>query len=291
MTDTSSHAARSTAGQPSEPLLPRKGLSIRVVGLGGTGGIAARYLCVYLASLNWPARVVFVDGDAFEHGNATRALFSCLGNKAEVARADLLEYFADSQLTLVAVDQYLSPENIARLLPGGDHEYVVLCVDNHGTRKLVSDYCAGRNGWPGVDDICLISAGNDPVGQDSRGRMLHGTFGNCQVFLRHRGRNVTPSLTELHTEIDAAEDRLPGDADCTEMLDATPQLLFANLTSASAICNTFWLCLCRSLHYSELIFDVAQGLMQPTSVPGPPGGWPPDRDGVRSRTQPHVEPA
>lgn len=283
MADPVSDPAQSSSDQTSQPVLPREGLSVRLVGLGGIGGIVARYLCVYLASLHWPARVVFIDGDTFEFGNAARALFSCFGNKAEVARADLLEHFADSPLTLVAVDQYLSSENIGHLLPAGGHEFVILCVDNHGTRKLVSDYVAGRKGWPGVDDICVISAGNDPVARDARGRMLQGTYGNCQVFLRRRGRSVTPSLTDLHAEIEAADDRLPGDAGCAEMLDSAPQLLFANLMSASAICNTFWLCLCQRLHYSELIFDVALGRMEPTSVPGPTGGRPSEQRHGRDR--------
>jgi hypothetical protein len=48
-----------------------------------------------------------------------------------------------------------------------------------------------------------------------------------------------------------------------------PQILFANLMTASAILNAVWLYLCGALHYSELCFDIADGVMRPLPLPPP----------------------
>lgn len=251
------------------PVLATDGMTVRVVGLGGTGAITSRYLAIFLASLPVETRLVLIDGDRFEPRNATRMLFGEYGNKAAVIRNELLSSFADSRLTLSAVEQFLTPDNIANLLPGEEDNIVVLCVDNHATRKLASDYCAGKKGWDGLQNVCLISGGNDGVGPDSAGRMLRGTYGNCQVYIRRDRTNLTPPLTDFHNEISEPADRLPSEAHCTDLLESVPQLLFANLMTASAISNTFWLYLCDALHYSEVVFDIADARMRPLAIPGP----------------------
>ena len=63
------------AAQQFVPTL-EENASIKLIGLGGVGGIAARYLAMYLASLDVPLRLVLIDGDAFEPSNATRMFFS-----------------------------------------------------------------------------------------------------------------------------------------------------------------------------------------------------------------------
>lgn len=248
------------------PALPN-GQAVKIIGLGGVGGIVARYGCVFLSSLQADARVVLIDGDKFETKNAARMLFSSGGNKAEILRSDLLPHFADSHLTLDAIDQFVTPENIGNLIRDGD--IVILTVDNHATRKLVSDFCAGRNNWPGLANICLISGGNDGVGADSKGRRRSGTYGNCQVYVRREGKDLCPRLTDHHREIEHPADKLPTELDCVEMIASTPQILFANLTAACSILNGLWLYFCGRLHYSELAFDIAEGLMRPLPQPGP----------------------
>src|SRR5262249_33116348 len=102
-----------------QPLLPRdlplhpdiaEGASVKVIGLGGVGGIVTRYLAMFLASLQRGVRLVLIDGDQFELSNASRMYFSGHGNKAEVTRADLLPRFAESPLTLVAVPEIVTSE-------------------------------------------------------------------------------------------------------------------------------------------------------------------------------------
>lgn len=272
MSTTTQTTAVPTADQQLAPVLARDGLMVRLIGLGGIGGIVARYSSIFLASLRCETNLLLIDGDEFEPKNATRMLFSGYGNKAEVVRAELLESFVDSRLTLMGIDQLITPENIASLLPSGVNEVILLCVDNHGTRKLVSDYCEGREGFPGVDDICLISGGNDGVGADSSGTIRRGSYGNVQIYIRRDGTDVSPSLTAYHKEIDQPAKQSEDDQHCTDILDSVPQLLFANLMTASAICNTFWLYLCDAMHYSELGFDIVDASMRPLGIPAPT--WP-----------------
>ena len=250
---------------PDQPLVPQlpDGTSVKLIGLGGVGSIVARYLAMFLASLGRDLRLVLIDGDAFEPSNATRMYFTRHGNKAAVTRADLLVRFAGSRLSLVAIPEYVAPDNLERLLHNGDA--VFLAVDNHATRKLVSDFCASR-----LTDVWLISGGNDGVGKDSSsGREQRGTYGNCQVYLRRGGKDLSPSLTRYHPEIATPADHAPSEKSCTELVASAPQILFANLTAATAMLNAFWLLACGALHYSESAFDIADCLMRPVPLPAP----------------------
>ena len=244
--------------QPSLPL----NCSIKLIGLGGVGGIVARYLAMFLAAQEQAARMVLIDGDAFEPSNASRMFFGSCGNKAAVVRDELLSRFAESSLSLLAFEEFVTRENLGGLLHNGD--IVLLTVDNHATRKLVNDFCAAQ-----LADVCLISGGNDGIEKSGDGKMQRGTYGNVQVYWRQGGVDLSPSLTRYHPEIQNPADKLPSDKSCTELFASVPQILFANLTVATAILNTLWLHLCGVLHYSELAFDIADGLMRPVPFPAP----------------------
>lgn len=237
--------------------------TVKVIGLGGVGGIVARYGSIFLASLRRPIRMVLVDGDSFEQKNATRMLFSDYGNKADVTAQDLVCGAAETLLTLLAVPEYVTAENIHRLIQNGD--IILLAVDNHATRKRVNDHCRS------LSDITLISGGNDGAGEDPSGRVLRGTYGNCMVYIRRRGEDCSPPLTRYHPEIAEPEDTAPDDKNCVELITSgqQTQVLFANLAAASAMLNAFWLYACGALHYSEVAFDIAEARMQPLPLPGP----------------------
>lgn len=233
---------------------------IKLIGLGGTGGIMARYLVMYVAALDVPVRVVFVDGDEFEPKNAARMFFSRFGNKATVVHEDIAPMLLESQVTLTSIEQFVTPDNIGQLIHDGD--VVMLAVDNHATRKLVAEYCAEK-----LSNVCLISGGNDGVGKDSAGRMLSGTYGNVQIHLRRDGKDETPNLMTFHPEIANPEDNLPTDLSCSEAIISVPQIVFANLASASAMLNAFYLYVCRDLDYAEVCFDIRKALMRPVELP------------------------
>jgi len=237
-----------------QPNLPDKA-SFKLIGLGGVGSIVARYLAIFLASLGRSARLVLIDGDLFEPSNASRMLFGNCGNKAAVIHEELLPRFADSSLSLDFIDEYVTSENIRRLVHDGD--IVLLAVDNHATRKLISDHCAT------LDDVCLISGGNDGIEKTTEGQQRRGTFGNAQIYLRSAGSDCTPSLTRFHPEIAQPGDKNPADKNCTELITSVPQILFANLMVASTILNTVWLQLCGATHYGEVAFDIQDARMRP----------------------------
>jgi hypothetical protein len=249
----------------NEPLVANlvDGQSIKLIGVGGTGGIVARYGCVFLMhlaeKLKRSARFVIIDGDQFESKNRSRMTHT-EGSKAAVVCDELLDFAADSRLTIAAVEQYVTPENIAQLLHNGD--IILLAVDNHATRKLVNDFCAKH-----LKQFCLISGGNDGIGDQPDGRRLRGSRGNCQIFAR--GQRNSPSLTQFHPEIADPSDQLPTDLNCTQILASQPQNLLANLAAASAILNALWIYLCDQLHYSEVAFDIADAVMRPIPLPPP----------------------
>lgn len=250
-----------------EPLSPQlsDGARVKLIGAGGTGGIVARYGLMFAASLAdlQGANVAWtiIDGDEFEDSNRQRMFFSHDGNKAAVLCDDLIDLVIDSSVTLTAVEEYISEDNMSRLLHNGD--IILLTVDNHATRKLVSQYCEYE-----LDEFALFSCGNDGIEEDSSGRTLRGTYGNCQIYLK--GTYESPSLTQFHPEIGNPVDMLPtATKHCTEIIASTPQILFANLAAASSLLNALWLYLCDRLHYSELAFDIADGKMQPLAIPAP----------------------
>lgn len=225
--------------------------SIKLIGLGGVGGVVARYLCLFLAGASHPVSLVLIDGDAFEPGNASRMFFAHSGNKAAVVREDLLGALDDLAISLVAVEEYVAPDNLERLIR--ERDCVLLCVDNHATRKLVGDHCAT------LRDICLISGGNDGIDGDEQ----RGTYGNVQIYLRANGVDRTPPLTAYHPEIANPTDPLPSELSCAEALISTPQILFTNVATASAMLNAFLLEISGARGYSEACFDVAEARMQP----------------------------
>ncbi len=141
---------------------------IVLVGLGGIGSQLLPSLVRYLAIRPEPRPLlVLVDGDAYEPGNRTRQVFpeSAIGvNKAEA----LAEVYRG--LTVQAVADYLTDENVAEIIRDGD--LVLLAVDNHWSRFLVDRHLAG------LQEVTLISGGNDE------------TDGNVQLVRRRGGQFV-----------------------------------------------------------------------------------------------------
>lgn len=233
-------------------------ITCRVIGVGGIGQIVATYLVRYLVGLAVTARVVLIDGDEFEHGNETRmSVRRFFQNKAAALADTLGAACRGTQVTVLPVQEYVRTDNLDRVIHSGPGESVLLCVDNHATRKLVGDHCER------LDDVCLVSGGNDGVGPDSSGYVRQGTAGNVQVLMRRDGRNLTCGLSDLHPEIATPQDVVPDDAGCDLSFSSSPQILFTNLTAAGCMLNTWWLYARGELHYSELVFDISKGRTAP----------------------------
>jgi hypothetical protein len=228
-----------------------EGSRIKVVGLGGIGCAVLQYLAVFLKSLDRPLRLVLIDGDQFEVANNRRMVFQSVGNKAEVKAAETAAWLGECEVAVAAVPRYLTVENVGQLLRPGDH--IFLCVDNHPTRKLVSDHCST------LSDVALFSGGNEGVDPPRE----RGTYGNVQVYLRRDGRDLTVPLTRFHPEIANPRGKLPTDASCVELALSTPQILFTNLAVASALLNAFFAYSCGRLHYQEVKLDVLEARVLP----------------------------
>lgn len=224
---------------------------IKIIGLGGIGCIALPYLAIYLRSLMRPLRLVLIDGDAFEHRNRSRMQFAELGNKAEVKAAEIIRQLDTCDLSVLAIGEYVTPDNASRLIR--DEDIVFLFVDNHATRKVISEHCEK------LDNVTLFSGGNEGVDPPRE----NGTYGNVQIAVRRNGRDLTAPLTRFHPEIANPAGKLPTDMNCVESAASTPQILFANMTVAVAALNAFFAYSCGRLSYQEVTFDILEARMLP----------------------------
>jgi hypothetical protein len=229
-----------------------RGRSIKVIGLGGIGSPVAQALAQFLGVTARAGTPLFlVDGDSYEEKNRGRVVFHGGGNKA-ISKAQELCAIGNGLLPIVPVPTFVTPYNVRRLI--GEHDVVFMAVDNHATRRAVSNRCRKTR------DVVLISGGNDGV-EDGR----EGTFGNVMVYERIAGRDVSHPLTRFHPEIAKPRDKRPDEIGCLALAHSSPQLLFTNLAVAAAMLGTFYAWLTDRLEYEELFFDVRAGRMLPVA--------------------------
>lgn len=220
---------------------------IKIIGIGGVGCALLPFLARYLNYRRERARVTLIDGDEFDRSNADRQAFGTLGNKARVKAGEMAREF--QHLSFRAVPEYITEENIAQYIQDGDT--IFLAVDNHKTRKLVSDHSEK------LAAVTLISGGND------------FTDGNVQVYIREGGRDRTAPITRFHPEIRNPRDRSPAEMSCEELMEQrAPQLLFTNLTIASAMLNAFYSISEGTLQYGEVYLDIIEGKSNPVKREG-----------------------
>jgi molybdopterin/thiamine biosynthesis adenylyltransferase len=218
-------------------------MRIKVIGCGGIGlqliPTLSRFLNYHENLKSDNLEVHLIDGDQYEERNRERQSFDDYGNKAEVTANSLKEEFPN--IYFETVNQYLTEDNI--ILTIREDDVVFLCVDNHSTRKLVSDHCEE------LDNVLLVSGGND--------------YSDGNVMIHHKvdGTNKTmPIANEFHPEIQNPEDENPGDIDqravgCDVQVKSDPQLLLANNFVASTMLNAFYSYLNGELNYDEVYVD------------------------------------
>jgi hypothetical protein len=224
---------------------------IKLIGLGGIGCIVLQFLAMFLRSSTPYARLVLIDGDQFEPKNLERMDFQSGGNKAQVKAAETLRMLGASDVAVLPVPEHVKQENVERLIRPGD--YVLLCVDNHVTRRLVSEHCQK------LPDVVLISGGNDGVDPPRE----QGTYGNVQIAVRKNGHDLTVPITRYHPEIANATGDVPSADGCGQIVASVPQILFTNLAVASAMLNALFAYSCGQLKYQEVQFDVLEARSVP----------------------------
>lgn len=212
---------------------------IKVIGSGGIGGHLLEPLSRYLSYVDDYCEVTVIDGDDYEERNRERQRFSDLGNKAEETVGILKGAF--SKVHFRAKGEFVTEDNIIMMIREGD--VVFMCVDNHATRKLVSERCSE------LDDVLLISGGNNY------------TDGDVIIYQRKNGKDITPPLHKL-PEIANPKDKNPGEftdeerQGCQQEAQANPQLLFMNLDIASSMLNCYYAYEQGRLNFNRVYSDI-----------------------------------
>jgi molybdopterin/thiamine biosynthesis adenylyltransferase len=210
-------------------------MNIKIIGLGGIGSSLSLFISRYINYSDFQSKqITLIDGKRYEPRKAERQEFSNVGNKSEVKVSEFRRLF--SNVNYESIPTFVTENNISELIEDGD--IVFLGVDNHKTRKIVSDYCSKLN------NVTLISGGNEL------------TDGNVQLYVRERGVDITPSLTQYHPEIQSPKDKLPSELSCEELLHSEPQIYFTNLSVAAYMCMMFYNVVNKNYGKSEVYFDV-----------------------------------
>lgn len=226
----------------------KKTLKVKIIGLGGIGSYLVEPLARYLSHTQEDVEMMLVDGDSYEEKNKQRQQFGKLENKAAVSAEELTPRFP--KIHFRAKKEYLTEDNVISLIR--ENDLVFLCVDNHATRKLVSNRCEE------LEDVTLISGGNDY------------TDGNVLYYRRQYGKDITRPPTKVFAKIATPEDKNPGDTGersgegCQEVVESTPQLLFANLAIASMMCNVYYAHEQKKFKYENIFVDIATFAVRPT---------------------------
>lgn len=217
-------------------------MQIKVIGLGGIGSclvpILARFLNYHVGAKDESVELTLIDGDDYEERNRERQEFHRPGNKAEVMAERLRKELAN--LRLRAKPEYVTGDNVVRLIRDGD--VVLLCPDNHATRKLLSDR------FEELENGLLISGGNEL------------TTGNVQIYIRKSGRDVTlPIANRFHPEIQNPNDRNPGEGACRARVASEPQILVMNNAVADRMLVALYAYLRGRLNWDEEYLDILSG--------------------------------
>lgn len=220
---------------------------VKVIGLGGIGTYLVEPLVRYLSHQYDDVQVTLIDGDSYEEKNRNRQRFGKFDNKALVTVEELTPKFP--KVHFKAKKEYLDDDNVISVIREGD--IVFACVDNHATRKLISDRCEE------LDDVTLISGGNAY------------TDGNVILYRRENGKDVGRAPTKLFKEIANPKDVNPATvvekADgCVEMTEDNPQLLFTNNAIATTMCNVFYALEQGKASFEQVFVDILTQRSRPT---------------------------
>lgn len=217
----------------------KKNIRVKVIGCGGIGTHLLPCLSMYLNYSDYDVELTLIDGDEFEEKNRTRQHFSERGMKAMVVADDLRPKF--EKIKIVDQPVYVTEDNVKTLISEGD--VVMVCVDNHATRKLISDQSVT------LKNVTVISGGND------------WTDGNVMLHVRRDSQDVTlPMANKYHPEIVNPTDLNPAKiakrSGCQQEMPSAPQLVIANNAIAAVMLNCFYATLTKMPDYSEVYVDV-----------------------------------
>lgn len=242
---------------------------IAIVGVGGIGGLLSHMLTLWVwiqaRQAEEPTRVLLVDGGTYT--NQSDEVFTRPGYKVDVLAEMLQSTY--SGLLIEPVPCFVGIATGPRAIATStlfELGYVVFAaVDNHASRKLLSDAAAA------VSSATLIAGGNDG-----------GPNGIVQVYIRRDDSDLTPPLTSGHPYIAHPTDLSPLDA-----LPQPGQSCEARIRSGDQQPSTMFLCAAHMLAaystilqleqrgcleqfpYVDLYFNAASGKTRLETVPAP----------------------
>lgn len=218
--------------------------NILVIGCGGIGYHLSVPLIRFLEHSDVPSNVFFVDPDTIEQDNMARQFGpDTIGlGKATALVKMLNEQLQPRNVRLNSVPEAFSPATVktARRWYWQTDMDVFVGVDNHASRLFVQQEALK------LRDVALFIGGNE----------YHD--GQCQIFIRKGGKNLTPPINEVHPEMADTPGRFPDDPSCMEIIQSQPQLVFANLLAATSMLCAWWTMRWRTDQdpsVNEVLFD------------------------------------
>jgi len=145
-----------------------------------------------------PKELLLVDKDRFSMSNLERQ-----DMRPEDAGRSKAELFAErlkyrhSNLDVKAVAEFVTAANAAKIIP--DRSLVFSAVDNHATRKVLSEHART------LRDIVIISG------------MNYETGGASSVYAVLEGKEASQRLEHVYDEIANPKDKNPGDVPCADL--------------------------------------------------------------------------
>jgi len=229
--------------------------SVYIVGCGGTGAYVIANLARFLSAQKSKTRLVLMDGDTVEEKNLGRQHFvgADIGkNKAE-ALAERYSYAFGLEIVVIPRD-IESVKDLSVYKEIKSPEFVITCVDNNATRRIVNDWfniCDGRYSKFWIDSGNEERSGQVVVGYNTfsydnvvriyKPNIRNGYYGiNGSYISRFSATNdgifSLPSAIEVYPEL-KAEGKFNSQLSCAERAISAPQNMMSNVTAATIITN------------------------------------------------------
>lgn len=226
--------------------------NIIVIGCGGIGYHLSVPLVRFLEHSDVPSEIFFVDPDTIERSNTARQFGpGTIGmGKASALVKMLEEQLRPRNVRLHSVPEAFSPKTVktAKRWYWQTDADIFVGVDNHPSRLFVQQEALK------LRDVALFIGGNE----------YHD--GQCQIFMRQGGKNLTPTIDEVHPEMTSMPGKFPDDPSCMEIVQSQPQLVFANLLAATSMLCAWWSLRWRTdaaPSVNEVLFDATGPSMRP----------------------------
>lgn len=195
-----------------------------LIGAGGTGSILYNLMLRYLDTWHGHHKTKFalqvIDGDQVETKNYDRQLFGPMAvGKNKAAALVEASAFTPVHGKIYPRPEYLGKANIAKLIRETDT--TLIAVDNYSCRALIEAHVKT------LKHATVINGGNEM------------TNGSCQLYLRRKGKNLTPPLSHWHDEIayKGTDDRAAMSCAAVAAIPGGEQTIIANGMSAITMLN------------------------------------------------------